>query len=65
MLNIYGTHWVNKTIAKIDEDQVYASIGAYDEEAFKGYLILERVRLEEIALRHQDDPEFQINNRPQ
>ena len=41
--------WVQEMLAKIDEDAVYASIGAYDLEAFSSYVALEKERLERIA----------------
>lgn len=58
-LNEYGQKWLDSQLAKIDEDQIYASIGAYDPEAFQAYLGLETARLTLIALDFQDSPEFQ------
>lgn len=63
-LNEFGSKWVQDHIAKIDEDAVYASIGAYDPDAFAAYLRLEKERLTEIALDYQDQPEFQMRNAP-
>lgn len=61
-LNVYGLDWVNSHMGKIYEDGVYASIGAYDPEAFEAYCRNERDRLTNIALQHQDDPEFQMRS---
>lgn len=46
-----GTMWVEQTMAKIEakEDEIYASIGAYDPDAFKAYLANEHERLTKIA----------------
>lgn len=63
-LNAYGRQWVDGKLDEINEDAVYASIGAYDPEAFKDYCRNEKDRLTEIALQHQDDPEFQLRNTP-
>lgn len=41
--------WVELKIAQIDEDMVYAAIGAYDPEAFGLYIQNERQRLTEIV----------------
>lgn len=64
-LNAYGQKWVDSHLAKIYEDRVYASIGAYDPEAFAKYLEIRKEELIKIAVEHQDDPEFQYRNRPQ
>ena len=61
-LNQYGQQFVNQVIGGIDEDKVYASIGAYDPEAFAAYLQNETERITKIALEHQNDPEFQHYN---
>jgi hypothetical protein len=63
-LNQYGLEWVDSCLDKIDEDAVYASIGAYDPEAYAAYFRLEKERLTGIALKYQDDPEFQMRNQP-
>lgn len=64
-LNAYGREWLDKQLAKIDENGVYASIGAYDPEAFAKYLEIRKEELTKIASEHQDDPEFQARNTPQ
>jgi len=44
--------WVELQLSQIDEDGVYASIGAYDPEAFAAYKELERQKLEKIEQCH-------------
>lgn len=46
-----GRDWVDQTMVKVaeKEDEIYASIGAYDPEAFASYLQNERDRLSQIA----------------
>jgi len=46
-----GTDWVNQTVERLreDEDEFYASIGAYDKAAFASYLLNETERLVGIA----------------
>lgn len=51
-MNVTQQAWVDQHIAAIDEDSVYASIGAYDPEAFQQYLANERERLTAIAIAH-------------
>ena len=63
-LNRYGLEWVDRCLDKIDEDKVYASIGSYDPNAFAAYCKLEKERLTKIALKYQDDEEFQMRNTP-
>lgn len=65
-LNKFGLEWIDRKMKEIEatEDAVYASIGAYDLEAFKAYCWHQREALTAIALRHQDDPEFQVRNVP-
>lgn len=43
-----ASEWVEMQLAQIDEDKVYASIGAYDPEAFKAFISNERTRFEGI-----------------
>lgn len=63
-LNAYGRHWLKCKMNEINEDDVYASIGANDPEAFKAYRRNEKEKFTKIALEHQDDPEFQYQNNP-
>lgn len=50
--------WLDKQLAKIDENDVYASIGAYDPEAFQKYLEIRKAELIRVAQECKDSIEF-------
>jgi hypothetical protein len=59
--NQFAEAYAAASVARINDDQLYASIGAYDPEAVKSYKELKHKEYRAIALKYYSDDESQFH----